>query len=162
MSAFPAGVSVLMKKVASGGPPVLWHGALAASGATFVGHYPWFVTRNYMEEFLPVYDDLPRKLLRAALIGFVASAVSDTCSNSIRVIKTTKQTHTENITYPKAIQVLSLFALPIICRPACFECLCTAHSRSLSKRLIVLRPRVLPVSQACLVSVGCLNWACFR
>lgn len=74
---------------------------------SFVGHYPWFVTRNYMEEMLPKYDDLPRKLLRAAVIGFTASAVSDTCSNSIRVIKTTKQTHTEPITYPKALQVCS-------------------------------------------------------
>jgi hypothetical protein len=46
-----------------------------------------------MEELLPRVDDLPRKLLRAAVIGFTASAVSDTCSNSIRVIKTTKQTH---------------------------------------------------------------------
>lgn len=61
-----------------------------------------------MEELLPKFDDLPRKLLRAAVIGFTASAVSDTCSNSIRVIKTTKQTHTEPITYPKALQVRDL------------------------------------------------------
>jgi hypothetical protein len=43
------GMRVLVSKVGHGGPSVLWHGALAASGATFVGHYPWFVTRNYME-----------------------------------------------------------------------------------------------------------------
>lgn len=78
-----------------------------------MGHYPWFVTRNYMEELLPKYDDLPRKLMRAAIIGFTASAVSDTCSNSIRVIKTTKQTHTEPITYPKALQVRDLLLGPI-------------------------------------------------
>jgi hypothetical protein len=99
------GFAVLSAKVATGGPFTLWHGALAAASATFVGHYPWFVTRNYMEEFLPVFDDLPRKLLRAAAIGFTASAVSDTCSNSIRVIKTTKQTHPDNLTYPQALQV---------------------------------------------------------
>jgi hypothetical protein len=58
-----------------------------------------------MEELLPVYDDLPRKLLRAAVIGFAASAVSDTCSNSIRVIKTTKQTHPDNLSYPAALKV---------------------------------------------------------
>lgn len=83
------------------------HGCIVAETVScrFVGHYPWFVTRNYMEELLPKYDDLPRKLMRAAVIGFTASAVSDTCSNSIRVIKTTKQTHTEPITYPKALQV---------------------------------------------------------
>jgi hypothetical protein len=28
-----------------GGPTVLYHGALAASAATFVGHYPWCVLR---------------------------------------------------------------------------------------------------------------------
>jgi hypothetical protein len=82
------------------------HGALAASGATFVGHYPWFVTRNYLEELLPTYDDLGPKLMRAAVIGFASSAVSDTCSNSIRVIKTTKQTHPDNLSYPQALQVL--------------------------------------------------------
>lgn len=44
-----AGMSVLGNKIRAGGPFVLWHGAIAASSATFVGHYPWFVTRNYME-----------------------------------------------------------------------------------------------------------------
>lgn len=28
-------------QVRVGGPTVLYHGALAASAATFVGHYPW-------------------------------------------------------------------------------------------------------------------------
>ena len=35
------GLKVLKNKMAKGGVPVLYHGALAASGATFVGHYPW-------------------------------------------------------------------------------------------------------------------------
>jgi hypothetical protein len=34
----------LLEKVRVGGPTVLYHGALAASAATFVGHYPWFAT----------------------------------------------------------------------------------------------------------------------
>ena len=57
------------------------------------GHYPWFFVYNYLNETLPQYDELPKRLLRSAVIGFAASATSDTCSNSIRVIKTTKQTH---------------------------------------------------------------------
>ena len=70
----------------------------------------WCLSRVFrrvgsVQELLPVYDDLPRKLLRAACIGFVASAVSDTCSNSIRVIKTTKQTSKEAISYSKALSV---------------------------------------------------------
>jgi hypothetical protein len=36
------GIPALMAKVQKGGPSVLYHGALAASAATFVGHYPWF------------------------------------------------------------------------------------------------------------------------
>ncbi|CAN0419594.1 unnamed protein product, partial [Hapterophycus canaliculatus] len=36
-----AGFPALVKKVKVGGPTVLYHGALAASSATLVGHYPW-------------------------------------------------------------------------------------------------------------------------
>lgn len=52
-----------------------------------------FFVYNELNEILPQYDELPKRLLRSAVIGFAASATSDTCSNSIRVIKTTKQTH---------------------------------------------------------------------
>jgi hypothetical protein len=98
------GLKVLKNKMARGGVPVLYHGALAASAATFVGHYPWFFVYNYLNENLPQYDELPKRLLRSAVIGFAASATSDTCSNSIRVIKTTKQTHKETVTYPQALR----------------------------------------------------------
>jgi hypothetical protein len=37
------GFNKLVQKVRVGGPTVLYHGALAASAATFVGHYPWCV-----------------------------------------------------------------------------------------------------------------------
>lgn len=42
---------------------------------------------NELNENLPKYDDLVKRLMRNAFIGFTASAVSDTVSNSIRVIK---------------------------------------------------------------------------
>ncbi len=38
------GLNALFQKVRVGGPTVLYHGAVAASVATFVGHYPWFAT----------------------------------------------------------------------------------------------------------------------
>ncbi|KAK9808597.1 hypothetical protein WJX72_000238 [[Myrmecia] bisecta] len=95
------GFGKLRAKVTKSGPRVLYHGALAASAATFVGHYPWFLTYNYLNETLPQYDDLKRKLLRSAFIGFSASAISDTVSNSIRVIKTSKQAATDAVTYPQ-------------------------------------------------------------
>jgi hypothetical protein len=98
------GFPALAAKVKANGPGVLYHGALAASAATFAGHYPWFATYNYLNAMLPQYDDLPKKLLRSAVIGFSASAVSDTVSNSIRVIKTTKQTSTVAMTYPQVVR----------------------------------------------------------
>jgi hypothetical protein len=100
------GLPALGAKVRAGGPQVLYHGALAASAATFAGHYPWFATYNFLNSALPVYDDLPKKLSRAAFIGFCASAVSDTVSNSIRVIKTTKQTATVPMTYPEVVRTV--------------------------------------------------------
>ncbi|KXZ41947.1 hypothetical protein GPECTOR_237g559 [Gonium pectorale] len=99
------GFAALMHKVKVGGPTVLYHGALAASVATFVGHYPWFATYNSLNSILPRYeDDLPKKLLRSAFIGFCSSFVSDCCSNSIRVIKTTKQTATVPVTYTEVVK----------------------------------------------------------
>lgn len=100
------GLQKLRAKIKVGGPGVLFHGALGAMSATFVGHYPWFYTYNKLNEKLPIYDrktELPMFLLRNALIGFCSSAISDTCSNSIRVIKTTKQTSTVPISYMSAV-----------------------------------------------------------
>ena len=96
------GLGLLKKKVAKGGIRVLYQGALGSFGATYVGHFPWFATYNFMDELLPKYDDTYKKFGRNALCGFTASAVSDTCSNSIRVLKTTKQTYATEISYTDA------------------------------------------------------------
>lgn len=98
------GLTGLLKKTKSHGPQVFYHGAIAASTATFVGHYPWFVTFNVLQETIPQQDTLVLKLSRNALIGFCASAVSDTCSNSIRVVKVYKQSNLEKISYPDAVR----------------------------------------------------------
>lgn len=99
-------VAALKSKIKVGGPLVLFHGALASAAATFVGHYPWFFTYNYLDSVLPKPNDLPEKLLRSAFMGFSASAISDTCSNSIRVIKTTKQTATTPVSYYQAFKMV--------------------------------------------------------
>ena len=93
------GLKKLGRKVRIGGIPPLYYGSLAAFSATFVGHYPWFYTFNYLNKELPNYDNVLQNLLRNAGIGFSASVISDTCSNSIRVLKTYKQSSTELITY---------------------------------------------------------------
>lgn len=99
------GLSLLGNKLKTSGPQVLWHGSAGVVSATFVGHYPWFFTRNQLQEILPKYDRKTETLNYlgvAGVIGFCASAVSDTCSNSIRVLKTTKQTSEHAITYGQA------------------------------------------------------------
>lgn len=99
-----SGLRLLVTKARTGGVPVFYHGALGAAAATYVGHFPWFSVYNSLNATLPLYDDLPRKVGRNALIGFSASVVSDCCSNSLRVIKTYRQTHAEVVSYPAAVR----------------------------------------------------------
>ena len=97
------GISALGGKFRANGPSVFFHGALAASAATFAGHYPWFAVFNALDANLPVPTDRLGKLCRSAGIGFSATLVSDTVSNSIRVIKTYRQTHPSPISYRQAV-----------------------------------------------------------
>jgi hypothetical protein len=98
------GFKTLHQKLKIQGPSVLYHGSLAASFATFVGHYPWFTTYNYLNFYIPRYSEKSKQLMRNAFIGFWASLVSDICSNSIRVVKTTRQTATQTISYSQVVQ----------------------------------------------------------
>jgi len=90
-----AGLEKLKQRVIDNGPAPLYQGALAQAVATAAGHYPWFLTYNFMNDLLPAVskeEDLLLFLVRSAALGLSASCVSDCVSNSIRVIKTTKQT----------------------------------------------------------------------
>lgn len=90
-----AGLEKLKQRVIESGPSPLYQGALASAAATAAGHFPWFLTYNFMSDVLPVVnkeDDLLLFLVRSAVLGLTASCVSDCVSNSLRVIKTTKQT----------------------------------------------------------------------
>jgi hypothetical protein len=66
-------------------------GAIATSLATMIGHFPWFFVHNSLDGMLARGATLGASLLRNAFIGFVASVVSDSCSNFMRVLKTMKQ-----------------------------------------------------------------------
>ncbi|KAF4734265.1 hypothetical protein FOZ62_000205 [Perkinsus olseni] len=102
-----AGMRVLVDKVKQHGVSKLWHGSLGAMSATWVGHYPWFVTHNYLSQNLPQFDSLPAgKYVRNAFMGFCSSFVSDCISNSLRVLKTTKQTSVEPISYRQAYRMI--------------------------------------------------------
>mmetsp|Transcript_51291 Transcript_51291/g.59299 ORF Transcript_51291/g.59299 Transcript_51291/m.59299 type:complete len:431 (+) Transcript_51291:85-1377(+) len=89
------GLTKLLNIVSKEGPSPLYNGALAQAAATAAGHFPWFLTYNYVDKMLPTVlasDDLLLSLARSALLGICASSVSDISSNSLRVIKVTKQT----------------------------------------------------------------------
>jgi len=103
------GTTLLHQRIKTNGIGSLWWGAFATAAATFVGHYPWFATYNFLSETIPA----PPKhsiivwLLRLAFIGFVASVVSDSVSNSLRVVKTYRQVNDTQVSYSKSTLVLS-------------------------------------------------------
>ena len=88
------GLENLFERVTSEGPAPLYQGSLASAAATAAGHFPWYLTYNSLNEYLPVAskEEVLLTLLRSAFLGLSASCVSDCVSNSLRVIKTTKQT----------------------------------------------------------------------
>ena len=94
----------VMAKVKTDGVGALYQGALANAAASFAGNYPWYLTFNTLNEALPLAPDgdLRAKLLRTAALGVSAACVSDCVSNSIRVLKTTRQTSAETISYREA------------------------------------------------------------
>jgi len=98
------GFKKIMTKFRNNGPSIFYAGSIASAAATMVGHYPWFATYNFLDAYLPKYDTNPEKLLRSAFMGFTSSAISDTCSNSIRVLKVYKQASTEALTYGECLK----------------------------------------------------------
>ncbi|OXC67858.1 hypothetical protein AYX13_03539 [Cryptococcus neoformans] len=94
-----AGLKLIRERVRQQGVASMWYGALATAAATFVGHYPWFGTYNYLQATLPLPHTIIQKLFRQAFIGFAASLVSDTSSNSLRVVKTYRQVHEGDVGY---------------------------------------------------------------
>ena len=98
------GFKNVITKVKTSGPQVLFHGSLASASATWVGHFPWFATYNTLQEKIPKTDDPFKKLARQALIGFTSTCVSDTLSNSIRVVKVYKQSNTVTISYIEIVK----------------------------------------------------------
>ena len=89
-----SGLENLVKRVTSEGPGPLYQGSLASAAATAAGHFPWYLTYNFLNDSLPTTskEEVLLGLLRSAIMGLSASCVSDCVSNSLRVIKTTKQT----------------------------------------------------------------------
>lgn len=87
-------------------PTAPFQGAMGAMTATWVGHYPWFYTNNQLQSSMPKFDFMYGKYCRNAVIGFISAAVSDCCSNSLRVLKTTRQTALEPLSYKDAATMI--------------------------------------------------------
>mmetsp|Transcript_3714 Transcript_3714/g.7194 ORF Transcript_3714/g.7194 Transcript_3714/m.7194 type:complete len:432 (+) Transcript_3714:116-1411(+) len=109
------GLARLKQRVLDDGPSPLYQGAVASAAATAAGHFPWFLTYNALNDALPAIskeEDLLLFLFRSAALGLSASCVSDCVSNSLRVIKTTKQTAglgddaTKEISYQEALSLV--------------------------------------------------------
>jgi hypothetical protein len=57
----------------------------------------------------PPKDPLVVWLARLAFIGFVASVISDSVSNSLRIVKTYRQVNDVKVSYCRALRLLFLF-----------------------------------------------------
>ncbi|CAL1702563.1 unnamed protein product [Somion occarium] len=101
-----AGWPILKTRVRTYGIGTLWYGAVATAAATFVGHYPWFATYNILDVNLPQPTTIVEKFVRQAFIGFCASVISDTISNSLRVVKTYRQVNETRIGYFEAAEAV--------------------------------------------------------
>ena len=100
------GIKLLKNKINKNGIKILFNGTVAQTSATFVGHYPWFLTYNILNKKIPEYNDRLKTLFRNGFIGFNSAVISDCCSNSLRVIKTTKQTNKTNISYKETVNMI--------------------------------------------------------
>ena len=102
------GFSLFSTKVLKGDYMLLYQGTLATLLATIAAHYPWFFVHNFLEASWVISGSKPHLLrLRSAVIGFLASVVSDTVSNFIRVIKTVKQANRGvHMTYVNTINMI--------------------------------------------------------
>ena len=49
------GLKMLIHKYQNFGLKTFYQGGIASAVATTVGHYPWFLTNNYLEHYLPKY-----------------------------------------------------------------------------------------------------------
>ena len=91
------GFQKLINRLTVGDIGVLYQGTLATILVTITGYYPWFFVHNYLDTLISYSKSHWVNHIRSALIGFLASAVSDTISNFIRVIKTVKQSNISEI-----------------------------------------------------------------
>ena len=88
----------------------LFAGAAGAGTAHAVSFVPWFTVHNLLQARIPRVDishkdgGMALYAARSLGIGLIASAVSDTASNGLHVLKTLKQVSASDISYLGAAQ----------------------------------------------------------
>lgn len=66
----------------------------------------WFGTYNFLQDHIPEPEGIFAQLFRQAFIGFCASVLSDTVSNSLRVVKTYRQVNERRVGYMEAAEAV--------------------------------------------------------
>ena len=99
------GLAILKNKIYTKGLPTLWNGCSASFTGTILGHFPWFYTYNYLQTKAPYKDSDSNivQFVRSGSIGFFSSAASDIVSNSVRVVKISKQTNEIGASYKEVV-----------------------------------------------------------
>lgn len=103
----PKASTLLWQKFQIHGPGAFFEGIAASLTATFVSHLLWFGVHNQLQAEIPKFNWEHRlwgDVCRNGLIGFCSSVTTDVGSNSIRVLKTAKQTARESITYGEVVR----------------------------------------------------------
>jgi hypothetical protein len=97
------GPTMLRNKIRASGVGVLFHGCSGLVGSSFIGHYCWYGTFTALDSKVPAASgSMLSTMCRNAFLGFLSSAVSDTATNSLRVLKTYRQTSATPISYVDA------------------------------------------------------------
>jgi len=98
----------LMRKVRAKKFNVLYEGSIANAVSAIASHYPWFYTYNFLSGSSFFQNAFQSNFLRNAVIGFLSSVVSDSVSNTARVIKTTKQSFASkhSVSYSEVVALI--------------------------------------------------------
>ncbi|GMH94345.1 hypothetical protein TrST_g2692 [Triparma strigata] len=95
-----------------GGIGRLYRGGGGNAVASLVGHYPFFLTYNFLTDLIPEAaktvegEGLLIFLGYRAAVGVGASAASDCVSNVVRILKTYRQTVGEDLSYTEVFKII--------------------------------------------------------
>jgi hypothetical protein len=96
------GLHLIREKIKNQGLKSLYHGSVATYTTSVLGHYPWFMTYNYLDQYFNTnYKSLSKKetMIKNGFIGFTASIITDIMLSSLQIIRTIKQVNQDNLSY---------------------------------------------------------------